>query len=58
MPTKGRPRRDIAAHSFETDGRPGCSMMLAPGEGLKGCAARTGKPASALDPLARTPAFG
>jgi hypothetical protein len=29
-------------------------MMLGAGEGLKGCAARTGKPASALDPLART----
>ena len=28
------------------------------GEGLKGCATRTGKPAVALDPLALTPAFG
>ena len=30
-------------------------MMLGAGEGLKGCAARTGTPALALDPLARTP---
>ena len=30
-------------------------MMRGAGEGLKGCAARTGKPAAALDPLARTP---
>jgi len=29
-------------------------MVPGEGEGLKGCAARTGKPASALDPLART----
>jgi hypothetical protein len=28
--------------------------MLGVGERLKGCAARTGKPASALDPLTRT----
>jgi hypothetical protein len=29
-------------------------MVLNDGKGLKGCAARTGKPASALDPLTRT----
>jgi hypothetical protein len=29
-------------------------MMLGAGERPKGCAARTGKPASALDPLTRT----
>jgi hypothetical protein len=33
-------------------------MMLGAGERLKGCAARTGKPASALDPLTPRPAFG
>src|SRR3978361_2054767 len=32
---------------------PGYSMMLGADERLKGCAARTGKPASALDPLIR-----
>ena len=29
-------------------------MMLGADERLKGCAARTGKPAAALDPLTRT----
>jgi hypothetical protein len=33
-------------------------MMLGAGEGLKGCATRTGEPALALDPLTRHPAFG
>ena len=37
-----------------TDARPHRSLLGA-GDGLKGCAARTGKPAAALDPLARTP---
>jgi len=32
----------------------GWLIVLGEGEGLKGCAARTGKPASALDPLALT----
>ena len=32
----------------------GWPIVLGEGDGLKGCAARTGKPASALDPLART----
>jgi len=35
----------------------GWLIVLDEGEGLKGCAARTGKPASALDPLALTAAF-
>ena len=30
-------------------------MVLGEGDGLKGCAARTGAPAAALDPLALTP---
>jgi hypothetical protein len=29
-------------------------MVLGMGEGLKGCATRTGKPAMVLDPLAHT----
>jgi hypothetical protein len=33
----------------------GWLIVLDEGEGLKGCAARTGKPASALDPLALIP---
>jgi hypothetical protein len=32
-------------------------MILGEGEGLKGCAARTGTPALALDPLTLTRAF-
>ena len=32
-------------------------MMWGGDEGLKGCAARTGEPASALDPLIATPRF-
>jgi hypothetical protein len=40
------------------DGRTAEAVCRGEGEGLKGCAARTGKPASALDPLALTPAFG
>ena len=34
--------------------RNGAARMLGAGEGLKGRAARAGKPVSALDPLART----
>ena len=36
----------------------GWPIVLGEGKGLKGCTARTGKPASALDPLVLTPAFG
>jgi hypothetical protein len=37
-----------------SDGAHGRLMMLGESDGRKGCAARTGKPASALDPLALT----
>ena len=38
-------------HSRRAHGWP---IVLGEGKGLKGCTARTGKPASALDPLALT----
>jgi hypothetical protein len=54
MPTKGRPSRAVLeAMANETHKRghaPGTAMMLGGRTGLKGCAARTGKPAPALDP--------
>jgi hypothetical protein len=53
----------LVAINWKTHWAPWCEMdeMLVSreeGEGLKGCAARTGRPALALDPLALTPAFG
>jgi hypothetical protein len=41
-----------------TDPRLAPSAGVSEGEGVKCYAARTGKPASAPDPLALTPAFG
>ena len=58
LPTKNRQRRGGSPADRPQDQRtPGYPMMLGVDERLKGCAARTVKPASALDPPHPPPAF-